>query len=290
MKTIIFAGPTISADDVSQILEAECRGPVAQGDVYKACLDGAETIGIIDGYFDGVPSVWHKEILWAIAKGVQVFGSASMGALRAAELDAFGMIGVGKIYEDYRDDILEDDDEVAIVHGPAEIGYVCLSEPMVSIRATIEEAVACQTVSISQGAMLIERAKNLHYRSRTWQAVLDETGSILNDCETENLKNWLQSGCVDLKRNDAVLMLQTMAEGRSKKSESDYDFEHSLVWEELTARVGGSHSDIGEECLAVLDELRLQKDFFVRTEREVHFRKLAEDAVEDKDMMRTPVQ
>ena len=51
-------------------------------------------IGVIDGYFDGVPSVWHKEILWALSQGIRVFGGASMGALRAAELDGFGMTGV----------------------------------------------------------------------------------------------------------------------------------------------------------------------------------------------------
>ena len=56
-------------------------------------------IGIIDGYFEIVPTVWHKEILWAMAQGIHVFGAASIGALRAAELDAFGMRGIGRIYE-----------------------------------------------------------------------------------------------------------------------------------------------------------------------------------------------
>ena len=45
-----------------------------------------------------------------------------MGALRAAELHAFGMRGVGRIFEAFRDGELEDDDEVAVVHGPAEPG------------------------------------------------------------------------------------------------------------------------------------------------------------------------
>ena len=86
-----------------------------------------QAIGIIDGYFQWAPAVWHKEILWAIQQGVHVFGAASMGALRAAELAPFGMRGVGRIFEAYRDGVLpgsgdepfEDDDEVAVVHGPA---------------------------------------------------------------------------------------------------------------------------------------------------------------------------
>ena len=70
-----------------------------------------------------MPTVWHKEILWAMAQGIHVFGAASIGALRAAELDAFGMRGIGRIYEAFRDGVLEDDDEVAVLHGPEELGY-----------------------------------------------------------------------------------------------------------------------------------------------------------------------
>ena len=58
-------------------------------------------IGVIDGYFEIVPTVWHKEILWAMQAGIHVYGAASIGALRAAELDVFGMRGIGRIYEGF---------------------------------------------------------------------------------------------------------------------------------------------------------------------------------------------
>ncbi len=77
-----------------------------------------------------------------MAQGIHVFGSASMGALRAAELAAFGMEGVGAIFEAYRDGALEDDDEVAVVHGPAESGYRALSVALVNIRHTLAAAEA----------------------------------------------------------------------------------------------------------------------------------------------------
>ena len=70
---------------------------MSQGDVYRATLDQVQTIAIIDGYFDRVPAVWHKEILWALNMGIRVIGAASMGAIRAAELAPFGMEGVGRI-------------------------------------------------------------------------------------------------------------------------------------------------------------------------------------------------
>src|SRR5258708_4117885 len=92
------------------------RPPVRQGELYRAALDRPAVIGVIDGYFEVTPTVWHKEILWAMTQGIHVFGAASIGALRAAELDVFGMRGIGRIYDDFRDGVLEDDDDVALLH------------------------------------------------------------------------------------------------------------------------------------------------------------------------------
>ncbi|MDO8943743.1 MAG: TfuA-like protein, partial [Desulfobacterales bacterium] len=93
MTAVVFIGPTISAAAARAEFRSGhrllCHGPAAQGDVYRAALERPSAIGIIDGYFDRVPSVWHKEILWAMSQGVPVFGGASMGALRAAELETF---------------------------------------------------------------------------------------------------------------------------------------------------------------------------------------------------------
>ena len=124
--------------------------PIKQGDLLKALRDHQpSTVVIIDGYFEQVPSVWHKEILWALKQGVTVIGAASMGALRAAELQQFGMLGVGKIFEAYCsgrfspfDELLfEDDDEVAVVHGPPELDYIG-SLAMVDLRASLAGAEA----------------------------------------------------------------------------------------------------------------------------------------------------
>jgi hypothetical protein len=67
-----------------------------------------------------------------------------MGALRAAELHSFGMIGVGSIFEGYRDGTLTDDDEVTVVHSDAEGGYRPLSTAMVDMRATLARAQQAQ--------------------------------------------------------------------------------------------------------------------------------------------------
>jgi hypothetical protein len=100
---IVFTGPTLSPDEARSACDVLCLPPVAQGDVYRATQRNPSAIGIIDGYFSGAPSVWHKEILYALSRAIPVFGSASMGALRAAELHDYGMQGVGQIFEAYRD-------------------------------------------------------------------------------------------------------------------------------------------------------------------------------------------
>ena len=120
VNVYVFTGPTISPAEARRELEAVYLPPAAEGDVYRVTLHRPQAIGIIDGYFQSVPTVRHKEILWAMSRGIHVFGSASIGALRAAELTAFGMEGVGAVFEFYRDGMLEDDDEVAMAHGPAE--------------------------------------------------------------------------------------------------------------------------------------------------------------------------
>src|ERR1043166_6287592 len=173
MRAIIFAGPTLppAVRPVSGPA-IEWRPPVRQGDVYRAALSGPSVIGIVDGYFEVVPTVWHKEILWAMTQGIHVFGAASTGALRAAELDVFGMRGVGRIYEMYRDGVLEDDDEVAVLHGPEELGYPPLTEAMVNIRATVDEAVRCGVHGPDVAERLTATAQGIFYKERSYEAML----------------------------------------------------------------------------------------------------------------------
>src|SRR2546426_192892 len=66
MSAVIFTGPTLSAVDARMVLDVDYRPPAAEGDVYRAAQGHPHLIGIIDGYFERIPAVWHKEILWAI--------------------------------------------------------------------------------------------------------------------------------------------------------------------------------------------------------------------------------
>jgi hypothetical protein len=261
MTAMIFVGPTLAPAEIAAAGDFVCLAPVAQGDVYRAARRGARLIGIIDGYFSGAPAVWHKEILWAMSEGVAVFGSASMGALRAAELHAFGMRGVGRIFEAYRDGALEDDDEVAVLHGPAEIGYLGASEPMVNIRATLEAAEQNGVIGAATRVALESFGKSLFFGERSWPSIMKAAPRLgVADFELVALEDWLPEGRIDQKRRDALAMLAEMrAASDGKLAPPNFHFERTYLWDVFVARsalTDGPSASASAEPL--LDELRLE--------------------------------
>ena len=287
MSIFIFTGPTLSADAITAELPAVCLPPASQGDIYRASLDNPWAIGLIDGYFERVPAVWHKEILWALSRGIHVFGAASMGALRAAELYPFGMIGVGAIFEAFRDGQLEDDDEVAIVHADADHGYRPLSMPMVDIRATLAAAERDGVLRPDQRAVLEADLKGRHYAERHDAALLERARAI---GAGDALKAWLPSGRVPQKQRDALQMITTMrdwiARGEDPPSVA-FNFEHTDAWEQVTRRSGRQiaaavRDDLPLEWL--LDELRLDRREFTAAITGALARTLAIDAAERHDV------
>lgn len=262
---IVFVGPTLALADARRELDATYLGPVAQGDVLRALDARPAAIAIIDGYFASVPAVWHKEILWALAQGVRVFGASSMGALRAAELEPFGMVGVGRIFEAFRSGELEDDDEVTIIHGPAAAGFRPLSDAMVDLRATFARAIDEEVIAAALGADLIARAKALPYVRRSYGAVLAAAERAGQPAEPlARLRAWLPEHRVQQKRQDALALLRTLRgrldAGPLAPLPASFRFEHTDAWEQLSRRSGHRQttSSLDPRITGpLLDELRL---------------------------------
>ncbi len=263
MSAIIFCGPSLSAQDIAPYNGFEFRPPARQGDLYAATRDNPKAIGVIDGYFDGQPAVLHKEILWALTQGIAVFGASSMGALRAAELHSFGMRGVGRIFEAYRDGDLTDDDEVALIHGPPETGYIRLSEPMVNIRATLQRAVREQIIDEATGVHLTAVAKAQFYQSRNWPGLLEAIGQAK---EAEKLSAWLKAGKIDQKREDGLELLKQIdafLRSDARPEPPNFHFEWTETWHNAPWRNGVPEAEekTAAEDEAILDELRLRGDY-----------------------------
>lgn len=246
MKLVLFAGPTVDATTIRSFVAADVRGPASFGDVYRATKRGVDAVAIIDGYFDRVAAVWHKEILWAMSQGVHVFGAASMGALRAAELADFGMIGVGHVFRAFRSGELEDDDEVAVAHGSAELAFARSSEAMVNIRATLVAAVSASVISGDTQIELLKLAKGRFYPDRSFPALLtDATAANVDSQSLAALRDWLPSGRLDAKRADALELLAHLRHwaGESpSRMRVRYRFSDTDAWQQAKRL-----ADCGEE-------------------------------------------
>ncbi len=178
------------------------------GDGLELLADPPGAVVLIDGFFDEHPAIRHKELLALMGEGVAVFGAASMGALRAAELHVHGMVGVGRIFEAYRDRRLVRDDEVAVLHGPAEVGWAALSEPLVNVRATLVQAVRQGVIGVAIARRALDAARSTFYPERSWLGLVAELSGGGAQAEIRALEHWLPAGRVDLKRLDAEACIQ----------------------------------------------------------------------------------
>ncbi len=201
---IIFTGPSLPYNDAKRILKVDYRGPVGRDDVIKVLKDKPDIIGIIDGVFHQQPAVSHKELLKALNSGITIVGGGSMGALRASELDDFGMIGVGKVYEAYKNGDIESDDDVAVAFNPETMEQ--LSEALVNINYNFQKAQIKGLITKSELENLLEIAKSIYYPKRTYKLILNH--SNINFQKKTSLKTFLEREGNDLKREDAILVLK----------------------------------------------------------------------------------
>lgn len=215
MTVHVFCGPTISADQVRRILPAaRAHPPVRHGDLLSYDYEAGDVVVIIDGVFHATAAVRHKEILLLLAGQVTVVGSSSMGALRAAELYPLGMRGVGRIFEMYRDGVIEADDEVAVAHTPDE--FRLLSIALVNVRAELDKAVEAEVVTRAEADRLVTCFRHLPYTRRTWGALRNAVADDDALRETVGrLTDWRirHPGVVDAKRDDAIEALTLVADG-----------------------------------------------------------------------------
>lgn len=220
-KTSVYVGPTISRASVLERLPgAVLHPPVAGGDLMKHGHHAGDCVLIIDGYYRDRPSVRHKEILSLLRQQVSIIGAASMGALRAAELDCFGMIGVGDVYDMYRTGEIDGDDEVALLHDDSSTQYRATTIALVSLRHLCR--IASATIGLSQhdARQIVVTAKSLPFVYRSWPTIveaLDERLAVV----AEQLRAIAVARHTDVKWQDALQALD-MARSASLSQPSQY--------------------------------------------------------------------
>lgn len=210
-KPIIFLGPSLTHEKARKILDAEYRPPAKKGDFLRFTMpaDGLTVVGLVDGYFlqDYPPSPIEVYQL-IMRKNTVVIGSASLGALRAVELEKFGMIGVGKIFELYKNGIVNADDEVAVTF--TEEPQSLQSEAMIDIRFNLFIAKRKGFIDEITKKTIVRVAKSVYFPYRNYEDILDKTKNMHPELEhgLESFRAYIRNNRRSLKEKDAIRLVE----------------------------------------------------------------------------------
>jgi hypothetical protein len=199
-EVVAFVGPSLpdARERPAKLRGVTLLPPSKRGDVWCALERRPRAIALIDGVFEAQPSVWHHELLDAVEQGVRVFGASSMGALRAAELQPFGVVGVGQVFRWVRDGSADDAD-VALLHADAEHGFRALTVPQVTVRFAASQARAKNVITKAEEHALVAASARIFYQERDWPAVL----AVLSPDARARWDRFAKRGVPDIKAIDA---------------------------------------------------------------------------------------
>lgn len=246
-RIVVFAGPTISQEQIHALVPAaEIRSPIAAEDLIRADLAPGDLVAIIDGFYFQSAAVRHKEILALLKHGVHVWGAASIGALRAAELASFGMRGFGRIFQAYLQGEIEGDDEVALLHTPKDMGYTRLTEALVNIRYACERAVAADVISPDVHHLIIAIAAALPFHERTYPRILAmAVKQGLSQDTAQKLQDFVQEQRPDLKQKDALELIQALRTPPQEPATSSFTLHETAFLRNW--RITGRGTVIGDD-------------------------------------------
>jgi len=226
----IFLGPSLAHDRAQEILSGNYYPPARLGDIYNLLGTGVETIILIDGIFHSTPSVWQRELLTAVSQGIKVIGASSMGALRAAELCTFGVIGCGTIFGWYKSGTIDGDDEVALIHEDESKKFRKLSEPLVNIRHNLAKAAEQKYITVDESVELVAYSKKFSYWHRSYNLLFQsQLAKTWTTDKQKKLRDFFKNDAVDLKKQDAInvlhmgkdLMIENKSEGFKKTDKAN---------------------------------------------------------------------
>ncbi|MEV6671888.1 TfuA-like protein [Streptomyces sp. NPDC051162] len=210
MDPVVFLGPSLDRATAVRTLDAEYLPPVARGDIdallarpQPPCL-----IGIVDGRFLGSLAVSPKEVLRAVDAGIAVYGSSSMGALRAAECGPFGVTGIGRIHDAYACGAVDADDEVALVYDPDTLHAT--SEPLINLRFAVRTGVAAGELDAATAERFLALAKSLYFPDRTVANVLRMLRA--EGFATDGIAAYFADRAPDAKAEDALALLRALGD------------------------------------------------------------------------------
>ncbi len=206
LPVLVHLGPSLPRAEARALLDAEYRPPVKRGDL-PSRFEGV--VVIVDGEFGQNLSVSPKEILRLLDGGTRVVGASSMGALRAVELQPYGMEGHGWVYEAYRSGRIVADDEVALCY--REDDWRPITVPLVNVRYWLDELRRGGHVDDATARRLLHRARRTFFADRTQRQLLLDWSQVLDAPMLARLLSAVGPGITDVKAADARAVLRHVA-------------------------------------------------------------------------------
>ena len=207
-RACVFGGPSLAGYPVPHGIAV--FPPATRGALDAAVRAGYRRIGFIDGAIEHGSRLPRREITRALAvPGLALFGGASMGAVRATELQSQGMHGIGRVYRLLRRGWSEPD-EVYVLHAPAALHYRCLTWPLVNIRYTLRAMRRLQHIDRADEQAIVAYMRQVPWFERDRCSL---SAAIYGACARSrpgSLMQVFESSYRDVKREDALLVMATL--------------------------------------------------------------------------------
>lgn len=209
-RPVIFLGPSLSHEKARRIFpDADFRPPAKKGDLLRlAASPDVSMVGLVDGVFlQDYPPTPIEVYQLARRDGVLLAGAASLGALRAVELEKFGMIGIGRVFELYKTGRIDADDEVAVTFADGD--FHIQSEAMVDIRYNLFLAHKKGVIGERTKKALAKVAKSTYFPHRNYSDIIEQTKRKHPGLADINaFSEYISSNRKSLKEMDAVKLVE----------------------------------------------------------------------------------
>jgi hypothetical protein len=180
---------------------------VKHGDLDRLLDDSV--VAIIDGDLSEESAVSVDEISRALRRGMKISGAASVGALRAYEMQTEGMTGLGWVYGAYCSGRIVGTDEIAVLYDPN--CFHPLTIPLVNVRFCLDRLSREHAIGSKEAADAMTSLKELDLEERDRRGILLRLAGLLGQGRAKELLRRLEMVAVDVKRNDAYQLLRRVA-------------------------------------------------------------------------------
>jgi hypothetical protein len=209
VRSCVFLGPSLGEHAPPRGIDV--LPPATRGALTAAVRAGYTRIGFIDGAIDGGNRLPLSELRQALAvPHIEVLGGASMGAIRAVQLQSSGMRGVGRVFRLFRRGSLTDSDEIYVLHAPAALRYRCLTLPLVNIRYTLRLMRRAGHLDPSEERAIIHHMRDVPWFDRDRHSLAAAVYAACSRSRCSAVTQAFDSSYRDIKRVDALSVLSML--------------------------------------------------------------------------------